>query len=147
MAASPEKMARRSLRSSYLTTIVSIFLVLFMLGLVGMLLLKANDITDHVKENLGFTVWLKKDVKEVDIIKVQKTLDATQYVKASNHVTAEEALKMLTFKYHHLSWRMPAKRYFIDELWQGVDWAIESYKPCDTDWKHYKRNEFCKDSL
>ena len=49
MAASPEKMARRSLRSSYITTIISIFLVLFMLGLVGMLLLKANDIANHLK--------------------------------------------------------------------------------------------------
>ena len=95
MAASPEKMARRSLRSSYITTIISIFLVLFMLGLVGMLLLKANDIANHVKENLGFTVWMKKEVKEVDIVKLQKTLDASDYVKGTKHVSAEEALKLL----------------------------------------------------
>jgi protein tyrosine/serine phosphatase len=54
----------------------------------------------------------------------------------------EESLKMLTLKYHHLAWRMPAKRYFIKDLWQGVDWAISDYRPCETDWKHYKRHEY-----
>lgn len=56
--------------------------------------------------------------------------------------TKEEALKMLTLKYHHLSWRMPAKRYFIKDLWQGVDWAIHSYRPCESDWKHYDKEEY-----
>lgn len=95
MAASPEKMARRSLRSSYITTIISIFLVLFMLGLVGLLLLKANDIATHVKENLGFTIWMKKEVKEVDIERLEKTLIASDYAKEAIHVTAEEALARL----------------------------------------------------
>lgn len=57
--------------------------------------------------------------------------------------TKEEALKMLRFKYHHLAWRMPAKRYFIDEIWNGVDWALNDYRPCESSWKYYDREKFC----
>lgn len=93
MATTPEKMARRSLRSSYITTIISIFLVLFMLGFVGMLLLKANDLARHVKENLGFTVWIKESARQADIDKLTKTLTASDYVKTATHVSADEALE------------------------------------------------------
>lgn len=55
----------------------------------------------------------------------------------------KESLKMLTLKYHHLEWRMPAKRYFIKKLWQGVDWAFDSYDPCSNEWKHYDRERYC----
>lgn len=52
----------------------------------------------------------------------------------------EEALKMLTIKYLHLKKRMPAKRYFIDELWQGEDWARHEYDPCHSDYRYYDVN-------
>ncbi|MFK8139243.1 MAG: dual specificity protein phosphatase family protein [Bdellovibrionales bacterium] len=57
--------------------------------------------------------------------------------------TKEEALKMLRFKYFHIPARMPAKRYFIKDLWQGVDWVYESYHPCESNWKYYDKEEFC----
>lgn len=56
----------------------------------------------------------------------------------------KQALKMLSLKYHHLSWRMPAKKYFIKKLWHGADWAIENYEPCANDWKHYDKEKYCK---
>ncbi|MEC9282867.1 MAG: dual specificity protein phosphatase family protein [Bdellovibrionota bacterium] len=57
----------------------------------------------------------------------------------------EQALKMLRIKYHHLSWRHPAKRYFIKDIWQGKDWTINNYYPCEnSDWKYYKREDFCE---
>ena len=91
MASQEEKFAKRRLRSSYFSTIVSISLVLFVLGIVGLILLNAKKLSDHVKENIGFSVILKDNVKEVDVIKLQKRLDAAIYIKETNYVNKEEA--------------------------------------------------------
>lgn len=84
---------RRKLRSSYATSIVSISLVLFLLGLVGLLLLNAQRLSKHVLENLGFTVVLKEEAKEVDILRLQKNLDAKTYVKSTEYITKEDAAR------------------------------------------------------
>ena len=65
---------KRKLRSSYATSIISISLVLFLLGLVGLLLLNTKRLSIHIKENIGFSVILKDEAKEVDIIRLQKIL-------------------------------------------------------------------------
>jgi cell division transport system permease protein len=85
------KVTRRRLRSSYITSIVSISLVLFLLGIIGLLLLNTKKISDYVKENLKFTVYLKDDVREVDILLIQKNLDAKHYVKETEYITKEQA--------------------------------------------------------
>lgn len=84
---------RRKLRSSYITSIISISLVLFLLGLVGLLLLNAQRLSTHVLENLGFSIILKEDAKEVDIMRLQKNLDAKAYVKSTDYITKEEAAR------------------------------------------------------
>ena len=83
--------SRSKLRSSYLTSIISISLVLFLLGLIGLLLLNARKLSDHVKENIGFSIFLKENIREVDIIRLQKRLDAMPYVKSTDYITKEEA--------------------------------------------------------
>jgi len=85
------KITKRRLRSSYITSIVSISLVLFLLGLIGLLLLNTRKISDYVKENLKFTVYLKDHVKEVDILRIQKNLKLTDYVKDAKYITKEQA--------------------------------------------------------
>ncbi len=88
-----KSVTKRKLRSSYATSIISISLVLFLLGLVGLLLLNARRLSTHVLENLGFTIVLKDDAKEVDIIRLQKNLDAKAYVKSTDYITKEEAAR------------------------------------------------------
>jgi len=85
--------SRSRLRSSYLTSIISISLVLFLLGLIGLLLLNAKKLSDHVKENIGFSIFLKENIREVDIIRLQKRLDAMPFVKSTDYITKEEAAK------------------------------------------------------
>jgi cell division transport system permease protein len=82
---------QRRLRSSYITSIISISLVLFMLGLIGVLLINAKKISDYVKENIGFTVYLKDASKEADILRLQKTIDSRKYVKSTEYITKELA--------------------------------------------------------
>jgi cell division transport system permease protein len=67
-----------------------------MLGLVGLLLLNAKKLSDYVKENINFTVVLKSDTKEVDILKLQKDLDALKFVKSTEYITREKAAKEFT---------------------------------------------------
>jgi len=95
MAASEEKFNRRRLRSSYFTVIISITLVLLMIGFMGLVILHAKKISDHVRENIGFSIIINEDVKEADIVQLQKSLDAEQYVKASSYVDKEEAAEIL----------------------------------------------------
>lgn len=52
----------------------------------------------------------------------------------------QEALKMLDVKYGHIASMYPAKTYFIRELWQGIDWAIDEYDPCSGAYKYYDPN-------
>lgn len=87
------RVTKRKLRSSYATSIISISLVLFLLGLVGLLLLNAQRLSTHVLENLGFSIVLKDEAKEVDIIRLQKNLDAKAYVKSTDYITKEEAAR------------------------------------------------------
>jgi len=90
-----EKGTKRRLRSSYITSVISISLVLFMLGLMGLLILNAQQLSNYVKENIGISIILKKNVKEVEIRRLQKTLDATNYVKATHFVDKKTAAKEL----------------------------------------------------
>ncbi len=95
MSGKENKYNKRRIKTSYITTVVSISLVLFMLGLLGLLIFQAKNISDYVKENIGFSIIMKKDVKEARIIKLQKTLDASNYVKSTEYITKEEAAKRL----------------------------------------------------
>lgn len=95
MAETPEKYVSRRAASSSFTTIISIALVLFMLGLLGLIILHAKKLSDYVKESIGFSIILKENVKEVDIVQLQKTLDATEYVKYTEYITKEQAAESL----------------------------------------------------
>jgi len=55
----------------------------------------------------------------------------------------EEALQMLTAKYHHNPQATPAKSYFIREVWQGEEWAYNKYDPCVQKYKYYKQDRYC----
>jgi len=93
MKSNETRIIQRRLRSSYITSIISISLVLFMLGLVGILLLNTQKISSIVKENIGFSVILKESVKEADIFQLQKNLDASRFIKSSEYITKERAAK------------------------------------------------------
>ena len=96
MSTAEDKFTKKRLRSSYFTVIISISLVLFMLGLLGIGILQAKKLSTYVKENIGFSVILKNDVKDVDVIKFQKSLDAARYVKSTEFIDKDRAAKELT---------------------------------------------------
>jgi cell division transport system permease protein len=96
MARPEDKISRRRLQTSTATTIISISLVLFMLGLLGLIVLHAQKLSNYVKENIGFSVIIKEDIKEAGIIEFQKKLDLEPFVKSTDYITRERAAKELT---------------------------------------------------
>ncbi len=83
------------LRSSYLSSIISNALVLFMLGVLLLLLFNANRLSIFVKENIGFSVILHDDVREVEANFLRKTLDASPYVRITEYISKEVAAQEL----------------------------------------------------
>jgi cell division transport system permease protein len=86
-----EKITLGRLRTAYATTVVSITLVLFMLGLLGLIVFYAGKISTHVKENIGFMIIMKPEVNEAHIIQLQKQLEVSDFVKSSEYITKEQA--------------------------------------------------------
>jgi len=86
-----EKITLGRLRTAYATTVVSITLVLFMLGLLGLIVFYAGKISTHVKENIGFMIIMKPEVDEAHIIQLQKQLEVSDFVKSSEYITKEQA--------------------------------------------------------
>ena len=91
MSASFEKYQKRKLISSYFSVVLSIALVLFLLGLLGMLVLNAKKVSDHFKEQVVLTIYLKDAAKDVEIKQLEKSLVLADYVKSTEYVSKEQA--------------------------------------------------------
>ena len=91
MSSEGEKFEKRRLRSSYASTIVSISLVLFMLGLLGFIALHGKILSDYAKEKIELMVLLKDNQKEADILQFKKTMDVMPAVKSAEYVTKQQA--------------------------------------------------------
>lgn len=96
MASGEEKYYRRRLNTSYITSVISITLVLFTLGFLGLIVINATSLSKYIKENIGFEIIMKQDAREADIIYLQKILDAKNYVKSTEYITKEDAIKRLS---------------------------------------------------
>jgi len=79
------------LKSSYITLVISVSLVLFLLGILGLVLINARELSDYFRESLAFSVMLDDEAKEADIRMLQKDLDAKLYVKSTEYVSKDEA--------------------------------------------------------
>jgi len=95
MADQNDKYSKRKGRSSSASTVVSISLVLIVLGSLGLILLNAQKLSTYFKESLVINVFLRENVKEVDIMKMKKSLDAEIYVKSTVYITKERAAELV----------------------------------------------------
>lgn len=86
---------KSKLRGAYLTSVISISLVLLLLGIVGLLMLNAQVLSNYVKENICFSLFLRDNIKEADIRKFQKTLDTYDFIKSTEYISKEKAAEEL----------------------------------------------------
>ncbi|HSV89408.1 MAG TPA: permease-like cell division protein FtsX [Bacteroidales bacterium] len=83
------------LKTSYVTTVASITLVLFVLGFIGLVVLHARILSDHVKENIGVSLILYNNTQPGQAAALQRELEVVPAVKSTDFVSGEEAAEML----------------------------------------------------
>lgn len=89
------KVSSVSFFNSRLTSIISIALVLFLLGLILLIGLLGNKLSAYVKENISFSIVLKDNQREADIKQMQKSLDTKPFIKSTEYISKEQAAKEL----------------------------------------------------
>jgi len=86
-----EKYSRKRYRASYGTTVISIALVLFMLGLLALMAFHAKKLSEYVRENIGVSVMMKDEANDQEVLSLKLKLDTLTFVKHSELITKEEA--------------------------------------------------------
>lgn len=86
---------KRKTKSVYVSTVISIALVLLVTGLLGLLLVHAKNLSKYVKENIVLNVIVNDGTNEGDVLSLQKDLEKDNYVLRSEYISKELAAKSL----------------------------------------------------
>ncbi|MBL55731.1 MAG: cell division protein FtsX [Flavobacteriales bacterium] len=93
MSTAEEKYSNWRTTTSYVSTAISIAMVIYVVGLLGLVLMKGKILGDQFKEKFAFEIYLKEGVKDIDIMHLKKELDAEDFVKKTIWKDKEDALK------------------------------------------------------
>ena len=77
--------------NSHLISVVSISLVLYLLGIIFIVGLLGNELSNYVKENITVSVVIKEDLSDIDIRKIRDDLESQAYVKSTEYISKEQA--------------------------------------------------------
>ncbi len=95
MARQEDKIIGRRLKSSYISTVVSITLVLFVLGLLGLIILHAQKLSEHVRESIAVSVFIDNEASQSDIETLQESINNMSGVNESRYISRDEAAEDL----------------------------------------------------
>jgi len=82
-------------KTIYISTVFGIAMVLLMIGLLGLLLVHANNLSRYVKENIVLNIFVDDAAHETDVLQLQKQLDGNPIVKQTQYVSKELAARNL----------------------------------------------------
>lgn len=94
MSKSFEKYHKRRLRSSFISVIVSISLVLFLLGFLGLLIINTKNVSNYFKEQAAITLFFKSDVKKEGILNLQSSINSEEFTRNTQFISKEEAAEI-----------------------------------------------------
>ena len=94
MSKSFDSYQKRRLQSSYFSVVISIALVLFMIGVLGLVLLESTKVANHFKEKVAMTLFLKDNVKKEQITTFKASLLKEKFTNKVNYITKEQAAKI-----------------------------------------------------
>ena len=86
-------MGKRRFRNSYLTSAVSVSLVLCLIGLECVLLLSAGALVTRMRENITLTAVLSQDVDSAQCARLETILSGGSQVSSYTYISREQALK------------------------------------------------------
>jgi cell division transport system permease protein len=95
MSSKEQKFTTRRVRSSYLSVIISMTLVLFVTGVLGHLVLSAKDLAEAVRENFTFTLVLDEKVPEEELKTILNAQKLAPYAKSATLITKDVAAEEL----------------------------------------------------
>ena len=81
--------------SSQITVVISLALVLFMLGLLGLIVVNARQLSNHIKENVGFQIVLKDTTSQVELDLLKQEINSSPFTKQSDFISKDVAAKKL----------------------------------------------------
>ncbi|HWR94887.1 MAG TPA: permease-like cell division protein FtsX [Flavobacterium sp.] len=96
MSSSYEKFQKRRLLSSYFSVVLSVFLVLFLLGVLGLFIVNSKKLSDNFKEEIPMTVFFKNEANDTIIKSFGEELKTSKFIKSSAYVSKEAAAKQHT---------------------------------------------------
>ena len=86
-----EKFQKRRVLKGYLSVVISISLVLFFVGILGLFLLNTRNVASYFKEQIVMTVFLKESAKDIEITQLQKKIQYQPATKEVNFISKEDA--------------------------------------------------------
>ena len=89
------KSSRPHFRTSHISSVISVSLVLFLMGLLGIFVFEGKKISSYVKENIQLTVFMKENVSEPEMEIITRLLKNSPFVKNAEFISADEAAKRL----------------------------------------------------
>jgi cell division transport system permease protein len=84
---------KRRLTSSYISVVISIALVLFMVGVLGLIVLKSTKVANYVKEKVAITLFIKDKVTQKQIKTFRESLLEEEFTKKAVYTSKEQAAK------------------------------------------------------
>lgn len=99
MGSSFEKHQKRRLISSYFSVVLSISLVLFLLGALGILVVNTKLISNEFKEKVILTIYLEDSTKPVEINQLKNSLKLAEYVKQTQYISKDVAADFMKSEY------------------------------------------------
>lgn len=93
MASSFDKFQKRRLISSYFSVVLSVFLVLFLLGMLGLFIINSKRLSDNFKEDIVMTVFFKNEANDTVFKAFESSLTAEKFAKDFKFVSKEDAAK------------------------------------------------------
>ena len=96
MSSGENKLIRRRLAGAWLSSVISITLVLLLVGVASLLLVNAKSVSDYFKENVQVSVLMRPDVTEDEAMNYATTLDAMPFIKGTRFISKEEGTRDMT---------------------------------------------------
>ena len=96
MASSFDKFQKRRLISSYFSVVLSVFLVLFLLGVLGLFIINSQKLANDFKEKIAMTVFFKNEANDTILKAFGTELKRAPFAKSTVYVTKEQAAKQHT---------------------------------------------------
>ena len=93
MSAGENRLIKRRLAGAWISSVISITLVLFLVGVASLLLVNAKSVSDYFKENVQISVLMKQDVSESDAMDFATSLDSRPYIKGTRFISKAEGTK------------------------------------------------------